>query len=165
MKLNREAKATLIERIKQAVSSAGSTVFVNFHGLNVAEMSRLRADLRRAGSTLLVAKKTLIRRALAAAGVTGDAPDLPGEVALAHGADPLLPAKAVYRFGEAQDKERPKPEILGGVYEGGFSSAAAMTALALVPSREELHGMLANLLAAPITGLARALQAVAEAKN
>ncbi len=165
MILNREAKAKLIERLQNAFGQSGSSVFVNFHGLNVAETSRLRADLRGVAATLVVAKKTLIKRALAACGLPGDAPELPGEVAVAFGPDPLTPAKAVYRFSQNQDKERPKLQILGGVYEGRFSSVAEMTALALVPSRPELYGLIANLLNAPLSGLARALSAVAQAKN
>ena len=147
MAISKDKKREIIATLKEKIEGAVSVVFVNFHGLSVALATELRKKLRSQDIGLMVAKKTLIRRAFADEKITGEMPELLGEVALAYGKDQLLPARSVYEF-EKVNKDLVK--ILGGVFEGGYVNAALMTEIASIPGREVLYGKLANILNSPI---------------
>jgi len=158
----------MVEALKAGIASAVSLVFVNFHGLNVAATTTLRRNLKQTGVKYLVAKKTLLRRALAASAsqIAGEAPALDGEVAIAFGEDMFLPAKGIYEF---QSKINPPTggglKILGGIFEQKFRSAVEMTQIAMIPSREVLYGQLVSLFASPMRGLVITLDQISKSKN
>ena len=115
--LKKSRKDEMIKEIEGALSKSKSLVFVNFHGLNVATTSEMRRALRSASVDYLVAKKSLIKRALGEITVEGDAPDMPGELALAWGEDLVAPAREIYAF---QKKNPDNVKIVGGIFEGRF---------------------------------------------
>ncbi|MEK7136397.1 MAG: 50S ribosomal protein L10 [Patescibacteria group bacterium] len=162
MALTREKKSVILEKVKKAVKSAQSIAFVNFHGLSVSGADDLRKGLREVGVGYSVAKKTLVRLALADSGIAGNLPDLPGEIAIAYGDDLIAPAKGVYDFGK---KNNDTVKIVGGVFEGRFMDADEMLAVAKIPGREVLYGQFVNLINWPIQGLVVALDAIAEKKG
>src|SRR3989344_3962569 len=102
MAISKDKKREILTRLSDALSEASSTVFVSFSKLTVADASLMRRELRSAGVRYLVAKKTLIRRALGERGYAGDMPALPGEVAIAWtaGTDTTVPARSIYTFGK-----------------------------------------------------------------
>ncbi len=159
MALTKQKKGTILRDIQEAVKSAQSIAFVNFHGLSVAAVSELRKGLRENGVGYKVAKKTLVRLALADAGIEGTLPDLPGEIAIAYGQDLLLPAKGVYDFGR---KNADAVKLVGGVFEGRFMSEGEMLAVAKIPNQEVLYGMFVNVINSPIQGLVIALDQIAK---
>ena len=154
----------MVEALKAGITSAASLVFVNFHGLNAATTTALRHALRQTGVKYLVVKKTLLLRAIAATAgkIDGEMPALDGEVAIAFGEDMFLPAKGVYDF---QRKIKEGLKIIGGIFERQFRSAAEMTQIAMIPSREVLYGQLVSLLASPMRGLAVALGQISQKKE
>ena len=156
-------KKEIIEKLEGAFKSAVSTVFVGFTGLSVKDETAMRRDLRNDGVSYMVAKKTLIKRALEGAGHKGET-KLDGEIAVAYSkeGDATAPARLVHSFGK---KWAGKLSILGGIFEGKLIEADKMNEIATIPSMQVLRGMFANVLAAPITGLAIALQAVAQKKG
>jgi large subunit ribosomal protein L10 len=140
-------------------------VFVNFHGLKVSEATEMRKGLRSEGVGLMVAKKTLIRRAWSEAMPTGEWPEMAGEIAVAYpstASDSLAPARGIQNFVK---KFKDKVAIAGGVFEGAFLSPEQMTALALIPGREVLYGRLVALLSSPMRKLVVTLDQVAKSKN
>lgn len=162
MAKTKEQKKEIIERLTDAFSTSLSTVFVHFNGLSVGEETALRRSLRESGTSYFVARKTLMRRAFDAAKISGDAPNLEGEVAVAYGSDdPTAPARGVYAI--AKDSNG-KLAIVGGVFEGRFMDAAEMNEVATIPPMDTLRGMFANVINSPIQGLVVALNAVAEKK-
>lgn len=162
MALTKAQKKTVIEKVETALKSAQSAVFVNFHGITVAEVTELRRKLRAQGAGYIVAKKTLAKRALDTVGVSGTLPELRGEFAIAYGADLLAPAREVYEF---QKTHKEHVEILGGVFEGAYMDQAAMTSIATIPAREVLYAQFVNLINSPIRALAVALDQIAESKT
>src|SRR5947199_271214 len=78
-------KAVVIEKLEGALKEAGSSVFVHFNKVNVAEETSMRRALRAEGVSYFVAKKTLIRRALESLGHKHEELPLEGEVAVAYG--------------------------------------------------------------------------------
>jgi len=161
MAITKEKKVEITKKLKKALTDSQSVVFVNFAGLSVNEDTNLRRELRENEVGYVVAKKTLIKRALNEAGASGEMPELPGEIALAYGEDLVAPAKGIYEFSQKSKKL----EILGGIFEGAFMDKASMTEIAEIPPREILYGKFANVINSPIQGFVIALDQLAQAKS
>ena len=162
MAINKQKKGEIIEKLTKAISGAESLVFVNFHGLNVTESTKLRKNLTSKKVGYVVAKKTLLKRALDTTKTEGELPSLDGEVALVYGKDPIEPAREIHLF---QKDHKEQIKILGGVFEGRYLNAIAMTEIATIPSKEVLIAQFVNLINSPIQRFAVALGAVAEQKG
>lgn len=160
MAVSKGKKQEVLDGLGQAFGSAKSVVFVNFKGLNVADTTNLRRDLRGNGIKYTVAKKTLTRKALEGK-VEGQLPELPGELAVAYGDDLIAPAREVYAF---QKKFPEKITILGGVFDGTYKSKEEMTAIASIPSLQTLRGMFVNIINSPVQRFAIALDQIAGKK-
>ncbi|MFA6415129.1 MAG: 50S ribosomal protein L10 [Candidatus Paceibacterota bacterium] len=164
MAISKDKKREIIAKLNDAFTEASSIAFVGFTKFTVKEASRLRTELSQKGVRYYVAKKTLILRALAERGYTGEVPALPGEVAVAwvKSDDVTAPASGVYEFGK---KLKGVLSLLGGVFEGAFLDAKGMTAIATIPSMIVLRGMFANIINSPRQRFAIALNEVAKTKN
>ncbi|EAZ83450.1 50S ribosomal protein L10, partial [Bacillus sp. B14905] len=131
-------------------------------GLNVAQVTELRKQLREAGVEFKVYKNTLTRRAAEAAGLAGINDVLVGPNAIAFSnEDVVAPAKIINEFA----KKNEALEIKAGIIEGTISSVEDVKALAELPSREGLLSMLLSVLQAPVRNFALATKAVAEQKE
>lgn len=162
MAITKAKKQEVTEKIADAVKDAASIVFVHFKGLTVGDTSAMRKSLREGGVGYYVAKKTLIRRALADKGYEGTMPELPGEIAIAWSKDDATQAaRDVFEHGK---KHKGALSIMGGIFEGKFTDAAGMNAVALIPSVPVLRGMFVNVINSPIQGLVIALDKIAEKK-
>ncbi len=164
MAITKQQKSEIIDKVKDIVAKGKSIIFVNFHGLTVAGVNELRRNLRAKGVGYYVAKKTLIKRAFDGSPITGTLPELEGEVAVAYlpasvEGDELLAVKEIYDFHK---KNTGVIKIIGGVFEGVYSSAEEMLALAKIPGREVLLGQFVNVINSPIQGLVIALDAIAK---
>ena len=162
MAISKNKKAEIIKKVEEIIGKAKSLVFVNFHGLTVAGANELRRSLRAKGMGYYVAKKTLMKRAFDQSNISGDLPELSGEVGLAWGDDSLAPVKEVYDFHK---KNVEVIKIIGGVFEGAFTPAEKMLALAKIPSREILYTQFLNVINSPIQGLVIGLDAIAKKKS
>ncbi len=162
MAITKQKKVDIVAKLKRGLESAKSIVFVNFHGLKVADATALRKELRGKAVGLTVAKKTLIRRALAGGAWEGELPELGGEVALAYGEDSLTPAKSVYEFSR---KVKDSLKILGGVFEGKYVGAEMMLEVATIPGREELYGKLVYILQSPLQCFVVGLNEISKLKS
>lgn len=162
MPLSRSQKEAQVEELTKAFSNSGSTVFVNYHGLTVDDVSELRETLNENGVRYKVVKKTLSKIALDNSGITGERPELEGELAIAYGNDYLEPARVIYQF---QKKFEDRVSILGGIFDGEYRDKAAMIEIAQIPSRETLQGMFVNVINSPIQGFVGVLNQIAEQKE
>ena len=162
MALTKQRKAELLNDFENIVKNSNSMVFVHARGLSVADTNTLRNALHAAGASFRVMKKTLLKRALASAGVTGDLPALDGEIAVAYSTDLTAPAREVWNFVK---KFEDKISMAGGVFEGRYMDKAEITAIATIPPTPVLRGMFVNVINSPIQGLVLALNAIAEKKN
>ena len=158
--LLKSKKEDIVKGLEKIAKDSASVVFVNFHGMNVANETNLRSTLRESGVGYRVSRKTLLKRALAGK-AEGDIPELSGEVAIAYGVDPIASAREVYNF---QKTHIGALQILGGIFEGKFINAEKMTEIATIPSREVLLSKLAFLLNSPMQRLAIAVNEVAKKK-
>jgi large subunit ribosomal protein L10 len=164
MAISKDKKRAIIAKLTDAFKEATSIAFVGFTKLTVKDVSRVRTELTKSGVKYYVAKKTLIRRALAERGYTGEVPALPGEVAVVwtSGADVIAPARGAHEHGK---KLKGALTLLGGMFEGAFLDAVKMTEIATIPSLETLRGMFANIINSPRARFAIALSEVAKTKQ
>lgn len=162
MALTKQKKSELLNDFDMIVKNSGSIVFVHTRGLSVADTNTLRDALHANGGSLKVVKKTLLKRALNAAGITGDMPVIDGEIAIAYSADLTAPAREVWNFVK---KFEDKASMVGGVFEGRFMDKAEITAIATIPPTQTLRGMFVNVINSPIQGLVIALSKIAEKKT
>lgn len=162
MAISKEKKEKIYSDIKDVVKKSQSVVFVNFHGLGVGETTSLRRKLKKEGVGYVVAKKTIIKRALDDIKPEGDMPQLDGELALAYSEDLTAPARGVFDF---QKKVKDKIAILGGIFEGRYMNQVAMTEIAAIPSNQVLYGQFVNLINTPIQQFVTVLDKVAEKKG
>jgi len=162
MAITKAKKQEVTEKIANSIKGAASIVFVHFKGLTVADTSAMRKALRADGVGYYVAKKTLIRRALADQGYEGTLPELPGEIAIAWSAeDATLAARDIFEHGK---KHKGALSIMGGVFDGKFTDAAGMNAIATIPPVPVLRGMFVNVINSPIQGFVIALDQIREKK-
>ncbi|PTX58164.1 LSU ribosomal protein L10P [Melghirimyces profundicolus] len=154
-----EKKKQIVAEIVEKLSNSKATILTDYRGLNVAQMTELRKQLREAGVDFQVLKNTMIRRATAETNLSELDEHLVGPTAVAFSEeDVVAPAKVLNQFA----KENQDLEIKGGVLEGRVISIDEIKELANLPSYEGLVSMLLSVLQAPIRNFALAVQAVAD---
>lgn len=152
-------KAALVEEVSEKFKAAASVVIVDYRGLTVDEVTRLRKQLREANVEMKVIKNSILSRAAKAAGLEGLDEVFTGPTAVAFSnEDVVAPAKIMDEFA----KEAKALEIKGGIIEGSVATLEEVQALAKLPNREGLLSMLLSVLQAPVRNVAYAVKAVAE---
>ncbi len=156
MGLNLEQKQAVVTQIAKQVAGAQAIVMVENRGMPVAAMTQLRAKARASGVYFRVVKNTLVRRAVAETPFAPLAEKMVGPLAYGIGPDPVAVAKVLNDFAKGNDRF----VIAGGAMPGQVMSAKDISALASLPSRDELLARLAGTLQAPIAKFVRTLNEV-----
>ena len=159
MPITLKKKKELVAGLEDSLKTAKSVVFVKFDKLTVADVNTLRRGLQAQEVGYTVAKKTLLKRALATWGVAGELPEMPGQIAMAYSADLLAPAREVLAF---QKGHKEHIEIVGGVFDGKYMNASEMMAIATIPPLQTLRAMFVNLINSPIQRFAVVVNAIAQ---
>ncbi|PIS04628.1 MAG: 50S ribosomal protein L10 [Candidatus Buchananbacteria bacterium CG10_big_fil_rev_8_21_14_0_10_42_9] len=155
MAKSKQQKQSTVSDFKDKANRAKSLVFANFEGLSVNQMEDLRQNAREQGGEVMVAKKTLMKRALKDVGIDVDPKTFDKGVATIFGyEDEIAPAKVSAEFA----KNNEALNIIGGIVERNYLDAAQIKALSKIPSRQELLGKLVGTIQAPISGLVNVLQ-------
>ena len=162
MAITKNQKAEISSKLGDIVKNSASVVFVAFNKMAVNDINAIRRALRSEGVGYTVAKKTLAKRALGTINIEGEMPPLDGQLALVYGNDPIAPARAIHVFIK---KFKEQLSILGGVFEGNYRDAKAMTSIATIPSLDILRGQFLNIINSPIQGFVVALSKIAEKKT
>jgi large subunit ribosomal protein L10 len=147
-----DQKALVVNEITDKVKNAATFVVFNNNGLNVAELTELRRQLKESGSEVKIYKNTLVKRALKPLNIELD-DEFNGPKAIAFGTDALAPIKVVNDFA----KDHPALEIKVGYTDGEIIDTKKLAALASVPGRQELLTMLAGALMGQVRNLSIAL--------
>lgn len=146
--------------IVEKINGASSTIFVDYLGLTVAEVTELRAKLHAENCVMKVAKNNILRRACEEIGCAEVDSHLVGPCAIVTAADEVTAAKIVYEFSKDHDKL----SIKAGIVNGKYMDEKQVAALAKLPNKLGMVSMLLSVLQAPMRGLAVALNAVSEQK-
>ena len=135
-----------VQVIREKISKAGSTLFVDYLGLTVAEVNEICVKLRRATKE---------------EGFDGVEEHLVGPSAIVVGNDEVTAAKVVYDFA----KDHEKLSVKVGIVDNKVTSEADLKSLSKLPNKEGMLSMLLSVLQAPIRNLACVVKAVSEKEN
>jgi large subunit ribosomal protein L10 len=155
--MNREEKSATIQEIAAQIEASEAIFAVDYRGISVSQAAELRSKLREADSSFRIVKNRLTKLAADQAGEERLAELLQGPTALTFvRGDTAQAAKAISTFNKEHD-------VL--TYKGGFMETtsldeASFKAIALLPSREVLIGQFAGVVASPVTGVVRGLNAL-----
>jgi large subunit ribosomal protein L10 len=149
--VDRAGKKEAVASLREVFAKTSVVVVAHYAGLTVAQMQRLRKQMRQAGARVQVAKNRLAQIALKGTDVASISPLLKGPTLIAHSSDPVAAAKAAVAF--ARDNE--KFVLLGGAMGKTALDVEGVRALASLPSLDELRAKLVGLVAAPAAKLAR----------
>jgi large subunit ribosomal protein L10 len=155
--MNREQKAAAIEEIAGQIQESEAIFAVDYRGITVAQVADLRVKLNESDASLRVVKNTLTERA-------ADQTDTETLKALLAGPTALTfvrgdVAGAAKAIADAQ-KTTNTLAFKGGVLNGEALDADQITALSKLPSRDVLYQQLVGMVASPLTGLARGMNAL-----
>ena len=159
---NINLKKEEVSKLAEQMKDAKLILLTDYRGINVADVTNLRTEIRNIGAEYKVIKNNITKRALTECGLEGldEALEGPTAVIISNG-DYLEPTKAIYNFSKKNDFYK----IKGGVIEGKVMTAEEIITLAKLPSRETLLSMLAGALLGNISKLAVALGEVQKQKE
>jgi large subunit ribosomal protein L10 len=155
--MNRDQKAAAIAEIATHIDESEAIFAVDYRGITVAQVAELRTKLREADATFKVVKNSLTERAADQVGAEPLKEYLSGPTALTFvRGDVALAAKAVADYGRATQLLPFK----GGLMGGAEIDVEQIRSLSRLPSREVLYGQLVGVVASPVSGLVRTLNAL-----
>ena len=155
--MNKDQKAAVVDEIAEQIGAAEAIFAVDYRGISVSQVADLRARLRDADARFRVVKNSLSERAADKAGVEELKPMLVGPTALTlvHG-DAAVAAKALSDVARRLNLL----DFKGGLLNGALLTADEVRSIARLPARDVLQAQLVGTIAAPLTGLARGLNAL-----
>jgi large subunit ribosomal protein L10 len=158
--MNRDQKAAAVEEVASQIQESEAVFAVDYRGISVPQAAELRVKLNDAGARFRVVKNTLTQLSADKAGAESLKELLEGPTAFtfvaAEGGDVALAAKALAQFRRETDLL----DFKGGVMGGEAITAEQIAALSRLPARDVLHAQLVAMVASPITGLVRGLNAL-----
>ena len=157
MAVTRADKEIELQMLEGVFNDADAAILIDYKGINVPQVTELRAQLRKAHAEYKVVKNTLARRALKGTDFETLMPHLEGTTAVAYTVkDPVALAKTLTTFM----KNAPSMSIKAAVVQGETLQPAQVTQLANLPGKPELYAKLLFVMQAPMVNLVRVLNAV-----
>jgi large subunit ribosomal protein L10 len=158
--MNRDQKAAVVEEVATQIQESEAVFAVDYRGISVPQAAELRVKLNDAGARFRVVKNTLTELAADKAGADPLKEMLDGPTAFTfvagEGGDVALAAKALAQFR----RENELLEFKGGVMNGEPLTPEQIGEIARLPAKDVLYGQLVGMIASPITGLVRGLNAL-----
>ena len=158
--MNRDQKAAVVAEVATQIQESEAVFAVDYRGISVPQAADLRVKLNDAGARFRVVKNTLTELAADRAGADSLKEVLDGPTAFtfvaSDGGDVALAAKALAQFRRETDLL----EFKGGVMGGEALSAEQIGEIARLPAKDVLYGQVVGMIASPITGLVRGLNAL-----
>lgn len=161
MGLNLEGKKAIVAEVSAQVADAQTIVVAEYRGIEVGDLTQLRAKARQSGVYLRVLRNTLVRRAVADTPFAVLVDQLTGPLIYGISSDPVAAAKVLNDFAKGNEKL----VLKAGAYAGKALDKAGVQALASIPGREELLAKLLGVMKAPVSGFAVALGALAKQRE
>ena len=155
--MDRSQKQQIVANLHQIFANTTLVVVTHQVGLSVADATELRRKMGEAGATYRVVKNRLTKIALEDTAFAGLAELFAGPTAIAFSEDPVAAARVVVDYAKQHEGLR----ILGGALGDKMLDVDGVTALASLPSLDELRGKIVGLLNAPANKVAGVLQAPA----
>ncbi len=152
--MDRSEKRKLVDALRSDLNEAGVIVVAHYKGLTVAEVEKLRREVRNVGASVRVAKNRLVK--IAATGTAYEALSslMSGPTLLAYSSDPIAAPKVVVEFSKAHEHM----SVVGGVMGSSMLSEESVRSLASLPSLDVLRANLIGLLSQPASQVVRVIQ-------
>ena len=156
--MKKTEKVEQIEKIKELVNNSSGMFLVNYSGVNVEDINKLRAGFRKEGVTYKVFKNTLFIKALEQIGAFEKFNDqLVGMIGVAFaGENFVAPAKIIKKYFD----EKGKFEFKGCYIDSTYYAADQLNVLASMPTKEEVIAGIIGSIASPASGIVGAINAV-----
>jgi large subunit ribosomal protein L10 len=156
--MNRHQKEQAVGELSYEFGAAEAVYAVDYRGLSVAQITDLRGRLLSSETTLKVVKNSVTKLAAEKAGVATINGELTGPTALAFvRGDAAAAAKTLSGFAKESNDIL---ELKGGLLNGKALASDDVIAIAKLPTREVLYQQLVSMVAQPISGTARTLNAL-----
>ncbi len=156
MSLNLDEKKAIVAEVGAQVANAEAIIIAEYRGIEVGQMTQLRAKTRESGIYFRVIKNSLVRRAVADTPYAELAKHMVGPLVYGISTDPVAVAKVLHEFS----KDNEKFVIKMGAMGQHVMSRDEITALAALPSRDELLAKLLGTMQAPIAKFVQTLNEV-----
>lgn len=154
-----EQKKQIVSELSKTISESCTGILVDYKGINVADDTKLRKELREAGVKYSVVKNNLLKLAIEGTDLESMSETLHGTTALATSTeDYVAAAKIISKYANKGGSF----SIKTGYLDGKVISLDMITSLAKLPSREILLATVCNAFNAPIASFARAVQAIVD---
>ena len=154
-----EQKKVVVAELTERLNNSVAGIIVDYKGINVADDTALRKELREAGVEYTVVKNTLLKLAIANTELNGLDSVLEGTTAIATSADDYVAAARILsKFADTHKNF----EIKNGFIDKEVIDIAKISGLAKLPSREVLLANVLGAFQAPISAFARAIQAIVD---
>ena len=155
MPKSKAQKREILDSLVDKLGKFKAAVFTDYKGLTVAEAKEVRKLAKKQNADYIVAKKTLIQKALDKVGIKGiDVKKMQGNISLIIGfEDEIGPAKLAAEFGKTHESLK----MLGGIMENKFIDLNQVVVLSKIPGKKQLLGQLVGGLQSPIRGFATVL--------
>ncbi|HOI46484.1 MAG TPA: 50S ribosomal protein L10 [Bacilli bacterium] len=147
-----------VEEVVSKFNDSASTLFVDYLGLTVFEITELRVKLYKERCEMKVVKNNILRRAADKVGYQGLEETFKGPSAAIFSKDQVAASKILFGFA----KDHKKLTIKSGVVDGKTMTTDQLKTLSTLPNKLGMVSMLLSVLQAPIRNLAYAVKSVAE---
>jgi len=156
--MKKEEKGEMIEEIKKLINNSSSMFLVNYSGVNVADINKLRAEFRKEGIDYKVLKNTLFKKALEqTGGYDKFGPQLVGMIGVAFVSENFVSlAKIIKKYYD----EKQKFSFKGCYIESTYYGSEQLNTIASMPTKNEIMAGIVGSIAAPATGIVGAINAV-----
>ena len=152
--MNRQEKEQVVQDLNNHFRKNDAAFLVNYQGLTVAHVQRLRSQLRKQSCQMCVAKARLMRIAIEdVPTMSGLKPFFKDQIAVVFAKDSPAAAKVLFDFSKDYSLK-----LVAGVLGAHFLDARSIESMAKLPPREQLLAQLAGVLKAPIVRLAQGMQ-------
>jgi large subunit ribosomal protein L10 len=155
--VERAAKKEAVDELNEVFKTTSVAIVAHYSGLTVAQMQKLRMQMKQAGASVKVSKNRLAKIALEGTDVASIGSLLKGPTVIATSKDPVAAPKVAIEFAKANEKF----VILGGSMGKTVLNVEGVKALASLPSLDELRGKIVGLIQAPATKIAQVVNAPA----
>ena len=157
-------KQAFVAALKDKIADAASVVVVSYKGINVADDTKLRKELREAGVEYSVVKNTMLALAVKDTSLEGLTEVLKGDTAVAICQnDPIAAARILNEFAE-KDKSK-RFTLKAGSVNGQVMNSDEIKAIAKLPGLEGMLSMFAGAMTSTLAGLAVAMQAYVDKRE
>lgn len=160
MPLNRESKIEVVKQVSEQLSNAQTLVIAEYRGVQVGDMTTLRANARQQRVYLRVLKNNLARLAVKGSPFEALSDQMTGPLVYSISDDAVAAAKVLHDFSLTNDKLIPR----SGICSGKLIDASGVKQLASIPSREVLLARLVAVMQSPLSKFAQLIAALSKSK-